>query len=71
MSDLPTEGFLTPQEIARYLRVSQLAIQKWCRDGKLKATRVGGLWRIRREDLDEFLTTNHDDTPAVTTRAAA
>lgn len=47
--------FLTPKEVAGILRVSPRTIQRWVKEGKLRAVKVGKLWRIPREALDELL----------------
>jgi excisionase family DNA binding protein len=49
-----SEELLTPEEIAKQLRVSTEAVQAWCRSGRMKAIRAGRQWRITREALDEF-----------------
>lgn len=42
-------------EVAAYLGVGNVTVHRWCRDGRLPCFKVGRLWRIRREALDEFL----------------
>lgn len=36
-------------------RVTIQTISRWCRNGELRATRVGLMWIVKRSDLDEFL----------------
>jgi excisionase family DNA binding protein len=43
------------KQAAAMLSVSQPAIRKWIRQGKLRAVRVASLLRIRVADLEEFL----------------
>ena len=50
-----TSEYLTLQEVAQRLRVNPRTVQRWIHSGKLKAYRAGHLWRIRPEDLDDFL----------------
>jgi excisionase family DNA binding protein len=45
------EELLTPEEAARYLKTTRNTIYRWCRDGKLSALKVGGMWRIPRSSL--------------------
>ncbi|MEM5816034.1 MAG: helix-turn-helix domain-containing protein [Candidatus Aenigmatarchaeota archaeon] len=45
----------TPEEVAEILKVSVITVKKWLRSGELKGIKVGKLWRIREEDLQEFL----------------
>lgn len=53
---------LTPKEVAEILRVSPRTVQRWVKEGKLWAVRVGRLWRIPREALREFL--SGEQTPS-------
>lgn len=46
---------LTAREVASLLRVHENTVYLWAKSGKLGALRVGGLWRIRKEDLDKFV----------------
>jgi len=46
---------LTPKEVAEKLRVSEQTVLRWLRNGKLKGVKAGRLWRIREEDLQEFI----------------
>lgn len=46
---------LTPDEVAKLLRVSKRTVERLCQSGKLRAIRVGRLWRIPRSSLEEFL----------------
>ncbi len=54
----------TIQEVMNILGVADETIYRHIRKGKIKAIRVGGLWRISSEALDEFLKkgeqNNHD-----------
>ncbi len=46
---------LTPRETAEKLKVSEQTVLRWLRKGKLKGIRAGKLWRIKEEDLQEFI----------------
>jgi excisionase family DNA binding protein len=56
--------WLKVEDIARELDMHVDTVRGWIRDGKLKATRLGRDYRIRREDYEKFLQerTTHDDT---------
>ncbi len=41
---------LTVHEAAEHFRVQEPTIQRWCREGRLQAVRVGKSWRIPRPD---------------------
>ena len=45
----------TPEEIAEILKVEPDTIRRYLRDGKLKGFKVGNHWRIKEEDLQEFI----------------
>jgi excisionase family DNA binding protein len=47
---LPTYGLMTPREAAVHLRVTPRTVARWCRDGKLRAIKVGRVWRVRTWD---------------------
>ena len=44
-----------PSEVAHVLRVSAVTVSRAIRDGKLRAFRVGGQWRILGSDLMSYL----------------
>ncbi len=46
---------LTPQEVATELAVDRETVYRLISAGQLPAVRVGSLWRISREALDEYL----------------
>lgn len=51
---LPTDEVLTGEEVARYLRVHPMTVQRWCRTGELPAAKIGRAYRIKRGDLDRW-----------------
>ena len=46
--------YLTVEEVAAYLRVSEATVRKLIESGELKATRVGRRYRISRESLQDY-----------------
>ncbi len=48
------EEVLTVDEVARYLRVHPMTVQRWCRSGDLPAAKIGRAYRIKRTDLDRW-----------------
>lgn len=55
-----TERLLRPREVAEILGVRRETIYAWIASGDLKHFDIGSgerepRWRIRREDLDEFI----------------
>ena len=49
------ERLRTPREVADYLGTSVLKVYRLVRSGKLRASKVGGEWRIPDNSLREFL----------------
>jgi excisionase family DNA binding protein len=46
---------LTLEEVADILRISVATARKIVESGELKAKKVRGQWRVRREDLDAYM----------------
>jgi excisionase family DNA binding protein len=51
----PLSTYLTVHEVAGRLRVSEPTIRRWIAAGRLPATRVGRLLRIKESDLNGLL----------------
>ena len=51
---LPTDEVLTVDEVARYLRVHPMTVQRWCRTGELPAAKIGRAYRIKKTELDAW-----------------
>ena len=49
------DNLLTIREVAKYLHVVQLTIYRMIDRGDLPAIKVGHVWRIRRQDLEDYL----------------
>jgi len=48
------DGYLTPEEAAKYLRLSLDSLYKLIHQRELAAIKEGRFWKIRRSDLEEF-----------------
>jgi excisionase family DNA binding protein len=46
---------LTVAEVASYLRVSETTVWRWCTSGRLPGFRIGRGWRIRKNDLNQYI----------------
>ena len=46
---------LTVAEVAQVMRVSRMTVYRLIRRGQLKAIRVGRNYRVRENDLNEYL----------------
>ena len=51
------ERFLSLEDVAERLQVSDRTVRRWVKDGKLAAYKPGREWRIRPSDFEEFLET--------------
>jgi excisionase family DNA binding protein len=49
------DELLEVPEIARYLKVSDVTVYRWCKQGRLPALKLGHHWRVRRSALKTFL----------------
>ena len=49
------EGFLTTEEVLRYLQVNLRTVYRLIKAGKIPAVRVGRQWRFRKRDIDGWL----------------
>jgi len=47
--------FYTSEDIAEMLELSVDTIRRYIREGKLPAIRLGGAYRIKREDFERFI----------------
>lgn len=54
MSDQANE-ILTIDEVAAYLKAGKRTVYCLAASGKLPAFKLGGTWRFRRGDLDEWI----------------
>lgn len=46
---------LTPQEVANELKVTRRTVYSYIKEEKLKARKIGGLWKVTQKDLRDFL----------------
>lgn len=49
------DEILTAEQVANILQVHPFTVLKFIKQGKLKASKLGRVYRIRRSDIDEFL----------------
>ncbi len=64
----------TVQELSKILSLHPKTVQRFIREGRLKATKIGREWRVRKEDLRDFahgeLSAPPAAEPAATSRLA-
>ncbi len=51
----PKPQYLSLQEMAKQLKVSERTIIRWVRSGELRAFRLGHVTRVTKEDFEKFL----------------
>ena len=54
MSDQPEE-ILTIDEVATYLKAGKRTVYRLASSGKIPAFKLGGTWRFRRAELDQWI----------------
>lgn len=47
--------YYTIEQVAKMLKVAYLTVYRWIQNGKLIAYKAGKQYRIKKEDLDEFM----------------
>jgi excisionase family DNA binding protein len=55
MDERQETRYLTPEQIARMLSVTERKIQDMLRSGVLKGVKIGKEWRVSPADLEEYL----------------
>ncbi len=46
---------LTPNEIAKILRIHPFTVTRLAREGKIPAFKVGGIWRFRKDQIEGWI----------------
>lgn len=50
----------TLKEVEDILKVTQRTLYNYIKEGKLKASKVGREWRVRHQDLEDFISKGTD-----------
>lgn len=53
--ETPTYKFLTVREVAVLMRVSNMTVYRLIKSGSLKAVQVGNRYRVKEEDVHQYL----------------
>ena len=51
----PRNSLLSTEEVAAYFGVERTTVHRWCRQGRIPCLRIGKHWRVRCEELVDFL----------------
>jgi len=49
---------MTTKELAAYLRLHEVTIQRYAADGVIPSIRIGRSWRFSKEEIDKWLAGN-------------
>jgi len=60
-----SEDILTIRDVAEYLKVTEKTVYGLAQKGKIPGFKVGGQWRFKREDIDQWI---EDGKEAATTK---
>ena len=52
---MTTDQYYTIEEVAKMLRVAYLTVYRWIQSGKLPAYKAGKQYRIKKENLNQFI----------------
>lgn len=55
------DQILTLKEVAEYLKLAEKTAYKLAAAGKLPGFKVGGSWRFKREDIDQWIEEQKND----------
>lgn len=59
-SILPDKEFIKVDEVAKIFRVTVKTVYNWCDFGIFEPVKVGGVIRIKREQIIELIKKRHD-----------
>jgi excisionase family DNA binding protein len=57
------DRWLSVEEIAAHLGVKRDTVYKWINRKRLPAHKVGRLWKFRRQEVDDWVTSGRSGTP--------
>lgn len=46
---------MTVEQVAAYLQLNRLTVYRYVREGRIPASRIGKVYRVRKADVDQFL----------------
>jgi len=56
MTRMTDEQYYSIEEVAKMLKVAYLTVYRWIQSGKLVAFKAGKQYRVKKADLDRFVT---------------
>ena len=64
------KDYYTVEQISGMLNIHPKTIQRYIREGKLRATKIGKSWRVTGHDLSVFVESDRDEGPSAGNRPA-
>jgi excisionase family DNA binding protein len=58
------EVLLSAEEVAEHFGVTTTTVYRWCREERIPCLKIGKHWRMRREELVDFLKEAEDSQGA-------
>ncbi len=55
------ENYYTPKEVSEKLKLNVRTVYKWIREEKLKAVKLGDVWRISESELNRLLNSGEQE----------
>ena len=55
-----TDQILTTKEVAEYLKVNERTVYRMASAGKIPGFKVGASWRFKREEIDQWISSQHN-----------
>ncbi|HBU08782.1 MAG TPA: DNA-binding protein [Candidatus Omnitrophica bacterium] len=56
------DKFLTTQQVAAYLRINLFTLYRMIKKSEVPAYKIGGQWRIKKSEIELWLTKNSNQT---------
>jgi excisionase family DNA binding protein len=58
------EVLLSAEEVAEHFGVTTTTVYRWCKEERIPCLKIGKHWRMRREELGDFLKEAEDSQGA-------
>lgn len=58
----PDDDILTLDEVAAYLKAGKRTVYRLAASGEIPAFKLGGTWRFRRSELDQWIAASINET---------
>lgn len=55
------DRFMTVEEVAEIFAVQPYTVRGWCKDGKIKAIKIGKQWRIQQSVMQDYAQGKYGD----------